>query len=457
MHTSTLLALALAAAVAGTASAQTCGDTTVDCAAEDVNTEEMPADTPCRNCDAAECCAPPTSVGSGPPEGCTSWHDGCNTCQVMSGGATACTEMACARTTPPYCMAYVDGRECTDATTCSPAVDPVDPVDEEQLVVECSEDADCARGLVCQGQWNNALSINENFACVEEGTVGIMTRHDSGLAGEVVYYASTDGTCEGENAEVPLVFSVPPQGPGCHAYGTWEPPLPELWPTTGTYYEVLGCDDEGHAIVGGYICINADCSDCQESYATADGADGLHFNSECYDNLGEGFPDFSGAIPCVEDPEAVAECSEDADCARGLVCQGQWNNALSINENFACVEEGTVGILDHDDEYSHEDGVAEECVGVACERATAGEGGVDCAGVGADTPCDFTALVAATGGHLAGGARGGLVAQYCACQRVLGEHTELVEAGVTASCDGAAGGQPEGAATGGDAPLVGGR
>ena len=131
MHTSTLLALALAAAVAGTASAQTCGDTTVDCAAEDVNTEEMPADTPCRNCDAAECCAPPTSVGSGPPEGCTSWHDGCNTCQVMNGGATACTEMACARTTPPYCMAYVDGRECTDATTCSPAVDPVDPVDEE--------------------------------------------------------------------------------------------------------------------------------------------------------------------------------------------------------------------------------------------------------------------------------------------------------------------------------------
>ena len=287
MRTSTLLALALGAAVAGTASAQTCGDMTVDCAAEDVNTEEMPADTPCRNCDAAECCAPPTSVGSGPPEGCTSWHDGCNTCQVMDGGATACTRMACATTTPPYCMAYADGRECTNATTCNPAVDPVDPaVDEEQPVAECSEDADCARGLVCQGQWNNALAIYDNFACVEGGTVGIMTSHD--------------------------------------------------------------------------------------------------------------------------------------------------------------------------DEHSDEDGVAEDCVGVACEP-TAGEGGVDCAGVGADTPCDFTALVAASGRHLASGAREGLVAQYCACQRVLGEHTELVEAGVTASCDGAADGQPEGAATGGEPPLIGGR
>lgn len=28
---------------------------------------------------------------TGPPEGCTSWHDGCNTCGVVDGGVTACT------------------------------------------------------------------------------------------------------------------------------------------------------------------------------------------------------------------------------------------------------------------------------------------------------------------------------------------------------------------------------
>ena len=28
---------------------------------------------------------------TGPPEGCTSWHDGCNTCGVVDGAATACT------------------------------------------------------------------------------------------------------------------------------------------------------------------------------------------------------------------------------------------------------------------------------------------------------------------------------------------------------------------------------
>jgi hypothetical protein len=36
----------------------------------------------------------------------------------MDGAATACTEMACFTSTPPYCTAYADGRECTDATTC---------------------------------------------------------------------------------------------------------------------------------------------------------------------------------------------------------------------------------------------------------------------------------------------------------------------------------------------------
>ena len=54
---------------------------------------------------------------TGPPEGCTSWHDGCNTCGVVDGAAAGCTEIACGTTAAPYCKAYADGRECSDATT----------------------------------------------------------------------------------------------------------------------------------------------------------------------------------------------------------------------------------------------------------------------------------------------------------------------------------------------------
>ena len=58
------------------------------------------------------------SGGLRPPEGCTAWHDGCNTCEVVGGVATTCTAMACLTTTAPYCMAYAPGTACTSNKFC---------------------------------------------------------------------------------------------------------------------------------------------------------------------------------------------------------------------------------------------------------------------------------------------------------------------------------------------------
>lgn len=40
------------------------------------------------------------------PETCTSWFDGCNTCEVSNGELTFCTEMACSTYAEPTCRAY---------------------------------------------------------------------------------------------------------------------------------------------------------------------------------------------------------------------------------------------------------------------------------------------------------------------------------------------------------------
>jgi hypothetical protein len=70
----------------------------------------------------------------------------------MDGAATACTEMACFTSTPPYCTAYADGRECTDATTCSVLAQTA--ADGERCASGfCENEADCpqcATGLACQ-------------------------------------------------------------------------------------------------------------------------------------------------------------------------------------------------------------------------------------------------------------------------------------------------------------------
>ena len=40
------------------------------------------------------------------PDGCVSWHDGCNTCMVQNGQVTACTMMMCFEQVMPHCLAF---------------------------------------------------------------------------------------------------------------------------------------------------------------------------------------------------------------------------------------------------------------------------------------------------------------------------------------------------------------
>ena len=120
-----------------------------------------------------------------------------------------------------------------------------------------------------------------------------------------MFYASTDGTCEGENAEVPFISSVPFQGPGCHAYATWEPPLPDTWPTAGTYYEVVGCDEDGFAIPGGSIC-NEGCSVCQQSASPDPCVD----DDVCL----QGKPDWGSSYTCADSTQYCDSHTEDMAC-----------------------------------------------------------------------------------------------------------------------------------------------
>jgi len=43
------------------------------------------------------------------PRGCSTWFDGCNTCQVVRGADFACTEMMCFTLSEPYCQTYEAG------------------------------------------------------------------------------------------------------------------------------------------------------------------------------------------------------------------------------------------------------------------------------------------------------------------------------------------------------------
>jgi hypothetical protein len=111
----------------------------------------------------------------------------------------------------------------------------------------------------------------EGFASAEAVPIACKTEITRVLAtcgrGAVTFHTSTDGGCSGGAVEdTPAAgYNVPPQGPGCHAYATWAPPLPEDWLTTAAYYQLTGCSSGGFAIAGGFLC-NDDCSECAERY-----------------------------------------------------------------------------------------------------------------------------------------------------------------------------------------------
>jgi len=62
-------------------------------------------------------------VASDVPKSCTLWHDGCNKCLANDGVLGGCTKMYCATKGPAYCSHYKDGMECTGAHKCSPPQD----------------------------------------------------------------------------------------------------------------------------------------------------------------------------------------------------------------------------------------------------------------------------------------------------------------------------------------------
>ena len=40
------------------------------------------------------------------PRGCSTWYDGCNTCQVNNGNIGSCTRMICFTENPSYCTSF---------------------------------------------------------------------------------------------------------------------------------------------------------------------------------------------------------------------------------------------------------------------------------------------------------------------------------------------------------------
>lgn len=74
------------------------------CYYQDVQCAKAPCE-PIKVCLDSSASSTPTTLI---PTGCTSWFDGCNTCAVVNGVATACTKKACKTTSPakPYCLQY---------------------------------------------------------------------------------------------------------------------------------------------------------------------------------------------------------------------------------------------------------------------------------------------------------------------------------------------------------------
>src|SRR3989338_1952810 len=52
-----------------------------------------------------------------PPADCTSWFDGCNTCEVVDGKVGACTKKGCVEYEKPKCLAYSNQQPPADCTS----------------------------------------------------------------------------------------------------------------------------------------------------------------------------------------------------------------------------------------------------------------------------------------------------------------------------------------------------
>lgn len=57
------------------------------------------------------------------PKNCLSWYDGCNTCNIVNGALSICTEMYCFTRDNPECIVWAPG-----TISIMPIVDPMPPI-----------------------------------------------------------------------------------------------------------------------------------------------------------------------------------------------------------------------------------------------------------------------------------------------------------------------------------------
>ena len=151
----------------------------------------------------ARVCAHPTktkrkTAGDCVDEGCASWFDGCNTCNVGTDGVLACTRMAC----DPEKR---DDAKCLDATEPDIVGGPTG---------DAKQDACCGGGSACGWTYCEALD-----KCVQEWETPCPPASTATEPGVVNYF---DTVAKPANTDCNGGESV---GVGCASGTTLSPPL----------------------------------------------------------------------------------------------------------------------------------------------------------------------------------------------------------------------------------------
>lgn len=106
------------------------------------------------------------------PAECASWFDGCNTCQVVNGTITSCTQMMCSLPQPPRCLVAVP--DCTywydGCNDCN--IHPNGTIGCTQLACQKPERPRCLATMPSCPSWFDGC----NRCKVNDGHIGGCTR-----------------------------------------------------------------------------------------------------------------------------------------------------------------------------------------------------------------------------------------------------------------------------------------